>query len=281
MSNNNALPSSLVETIAGLTAGVVTTLVVHPLDIIKTRLQGKYRFPLPQIPPQDALAVSRNEGSIGAFYRGLTPNLVGNSVSWGLYFLWYGKIKEGLAEHYGSQGALSSLDYLLASGTAGTLTAIYTNPIWVIKTRMLSSGRSAPGAYQSLTDGIRQIIETEGLKGFYRGLIPSVLGISHGAFQFMFYEQLKNHRRQALNSPHRHNAATTATDPSAATIPLSNSDYLYLSGLSKISAGSVTYPFQVVRARLQTYDAGRTYASARDAVMQIWRQEGFLGFYKG
>ncbi|KAI9864606.1 MAG: hypothetical protein M1813_003095 [Trichoglossum hirsutum] len=149
---------------------------------------------------------------------------------------------------------------------------------------MLSSGRSAPGAYQSLTDGVRQILATEGLKGFYRGLLPSVLGISHGAFQFMFYEQLKNRRSLTINAPHRHNAVTTtmATESKAATvIPLSNYDYLYLSGLSKISAGSLTYPFQVVRARLQTYDAERTYASARDAVLQIWRQEGFMGFYKG
>ncbi len=40
MSTNNALPPSLVETIAGFTAGVVSTLTVHPLDIVKTRLQG-------------------------------------------------------------------------------------------------------------------------------------------------------------------------------------------------------------------------------------------------
>ena len=31
---------SLVEIIAGLTAGVATTIIVHPLDLIKTRLQG-------------------------------------------------------------------------------------------------------------------------------------------------------------------------------------------------------------------------------------------------
>ena len=144
---------------------------------------------------------------------------------------------------------------------------------------MLSTGRSAPGAYQSLTAGMRHVIATEGLRGLYRGLVPSVLGISHGAFQFMFYEQLKNRRSQALNAS-QHDPHNSATSPPA-LIPLSNSDYLYLSGLSKLYAGSLTYPFQVVRSRLQTYDAGRTYASARDAAVQIWRQEGFLGFYKG
>lgn len=38
-------------------------------------------------------AVSR-EGSVAgsklrAFYRGLTPNIVGNTAGWALYFMWY------------------------------------------------------------------------------------------------------------------------------------------------------------------------------------------------
>jgi len=37
----NGIPSVLVETIAGLTAGFLSTLVAHPLDLVKVRLQGK------------------------------------------------------------------------------------------------------------------------------------------------------------------------------------------------------------------------------------------------
>ncbi|KAH7012475.1 mitochondrial carrier domain-containing protein [Microdochium trichocladiopsis] len=40
MTQGNAGPSpALVETVAGLTAGSVATLTVHPLDIVKTRMQ--------------------------------------------------------------------------------------------------------------------------------------------------------------------------------------------------------------------------------------------------
>lgn len=42
MNDKNAFSPSLVETIAGFTAGVVSTLAVHPLDIVKTRLQGEH-----------------------------------------------------------------------------------------------------------------------------------------------------------------------------------------------------------------------------------------------
>lgn len=43
MSDNHArLSPALVETIAGLAAGTASTLAVHPLDVIKTRLQSIY-----------------------------------------------------------------------------------------------------------------------------------------------------------------------------------------------------------------------------------------------
>ena len=38
---NNNLPSSFIETAAGFTAGTVSTLVVHPFDVVKTRLQSE------------------------------------------------------------------------------------------------------------------------------------------------------------------------------------------------------------------------------------------------
>lgn len=37
------LSAAQVESIAGLTAGSVATLVVHPLDIVKTRMQSSFR----------------------------------------------------------------------------------------------------------------------------------------------------------------------------------------------------------------------------------------------
>lgn len=48
MTENHArLSPALVETIAGLSAGTISTLSVHPLDVIKTRLQSTF---VPQLP---------------------------------------------------------------------------------------------------------------------------------------------------------------------------------------------------------------------------------------
>ncbi|KAH8689699.1 mitochondrial carrier domain-containing protein [Talaromyces proteolyticus] len=266
MRERNASSVSYVETVAGFTAGTVSTLCLHPLDLVKTRLQidsisrsrvgGSIRL---------IRNVYKTEGGIAAFYRGLSPNIIGNSTSWAAYFLFYGNIKDFLRHEKGvdSEDGLGASGYFLASGAAGVLTSILTNPVWVIKTRMLSTGSSAPGAYPSFIAGARQILASEGLAGFYRGLVPSLFGVSHGAFQFMAYEKLKSHRLKTVRE-------------------LGNLDFLFISGLSKIFAGCITYPYQVLRTRLQAYHASLVYrGGVWDVMRQIWRQEGITGFYKG
>ena len=102
--------------------------------MIKTRLQGisrserrsatakayiKSRFPVDR-GSQSATSVlrtiTRNEGGIRGLYRGVAVNILGNSISWALYFAWYESIKDGIG---GSRGSLSYYDYFLASGAAG------------------------------------------------------------------------------------------------------------------------------------------------------------------
>jgi solute carrier family 25 folate transporter 32 len=65
--------------------------------------------------------IAQHEGGAAALYRGLTPNLVGNSSSWAIYFLCYGNIKDAMRRlrsgHRGEE--LTSWNYFAASGTAG------------------------------------------------------------------------------------------------------------------------------------------------------------------
>lgn len=65
--------------------------------------------------------IRSNEGAVKALYRGLTPNLVGNSVSWALYFVCYDKCKHGLHIFHGRNALLSYYDFFLASGAAGNV----------------------------------------------------------------------------------------------------------------------------------------------------------------
>lgn len=312
---DHSLPPSLVEIVAGFSAGIFSTLAVHPFDVVKTRLQVD-QSTTAQVGGSVRIVreIARNEGYVNGFYRGLSPNIIGNSVSWALYFMWYGNIKDFIQATRGADSRLRASDYFIASGASGILTAVFTNPIWVIKTRMLSTGRNAPGAYTSIAHGAREIYKTEGFYGFYRGLLPSLFGVSHGAIQFMAYEKLKIWRARRLaglpddddvggSSTHITTQRSSSMTSIGANmgkglkgaqgtavgvvvkkekqVELGNLDFLSLSALSKIFAGSITYPYQVVRSRLQTYDAHTRYKGAGDVVKQVWVKEGAAGFYKG
>ncbi|KAL6245146.1 mitochondrial FAD carrier protein flx1 [Rhinocladiella similis] len=272
-SQSHGISPATLETIAGLSAGLVSTIIVHPLDIIKTRLQvDTSAHPLFNSSRSVLHDILRNEGPtrIAALYRGLTPNLVGNSAGWALYFLWYREGQDVIRKirGYTPGHQLTSLDYMSASAGAGMLAAILTNPIWVVKTRMLSTSASQTGAYTGMVSGLQSILKTEGIRGFFHGMTPSLFGVSHGALYFMAYERLKLWRRRIKKDQ-----------------LLSNSDTLITSSLSKVFAGVVTYPHQVVRARLQTYRPSGVAHAARPGVIglvkQVWHNEGLVGFYKG
>lgn len=274
------MTSSAGEAIAGLCAGFFSTLATHPLDLVKTRLQVDDSAQL-----RSTFRILRDMAAapqpLRVLYRGLSTNLIGNTAAWGCYFLWYHQMKLLLAHSppgprpgpgLGSSSAsgldLTTKDFLLASAAAGALTALCTNPIWVVKTRVFSTEAAAPGAYRGFVDGIRSITREEGLRAWTRGLAPSLLAVSHGAVQFTLYERLK---QLLIPDPAASGAAPQA----------SNLAYVVASGSSKIVASLATYPFQVLRSRLQKHNAAREYTSMAHVVQRAWAREGVKGFYKG
>ncbi|KAI0884468.1 mitochondrial carrier [Annulohypoxylon maeteangense] len=274
--NHGGLSPASVETIAGLSAGSIATLIVHPLDIVKTRMQIHQRAASNPLTTLTLIrTLTQTPHPLASLYRGLAPNLLGNASSWASFFFfkaWTERLL--LALKPDNSRALSAHDYFLASGSAGIITQILTNPLWVLKTRMLSSDRSAAGAYPDLRTGARRLLRDEGWRGFYRGLGISLFGVAHGAVQFAVYDPLKRvyFSRRATTSPSSSNSPER----------ISNEATLVLSSVAKLVAGAVTYPYQVIRSRLQNYDADARFGRGiRGVVGRTWKEEGWRGFYRG
>lgn len=252
---------------AGLSGGVVSTLVLHPLDLVKIRfavsdgldLRPKYTGMV-----HCMRSVWQQEG-IRGLYQGVTPNIWGAGASWGLYFFFYNAIKAYTKE--GRQTELTATEHLLSAAEAGVLTLTLTNPIWVTKTRLVLQYSADPSRkqYKGMVDALVKIYRYEGVAGLYRGFVPGLFGTSHGALQFMAYEELKRDYNK-----YRSMASDAKLNPV---------EYIAMAALSKIFAVATTYPYQVIRARLQ--DQHNQYQGVMDVIGRTWRNEGAVGFYKG
>merc|ERR1712037_515419 len=86
-----------------------------------------------------------------------------------------------------------------------------------------------------------------------------------GVVQFVAYEDLKNRYHNFYHQP--------------ITTKLGTAEYLTFAAISKLVAALTTYPYQVVRARLQ--DQQNKYAGSLDCISKILKLEGLKGFYKG
>ncbi|KAH6896408.1 mitochondrial FAD carrier protein [Coprinopsis sp. MPI-PUGE-AT-0042] len=267
--------------VAGLGAGVVTTLVMNPLDLLKIKFQVSTTKQPGGIGMQMWSALSgiqRTQGWQG-LYRGISPNIAGNASSWGLYFLFYNMLKKR-AGGGDITKTLSAPEYLLCSAQASAVTAIITNPFWLIRVRMFATTRDSPNAYRGLWDGLSHIYRSEGVPGLFRGTTLALVGVSNGAIQFMAYEKMKawgfeRKRRKAER-------AGLAYDVN--TAKLSNFTYSALSIGSKLIALATTYPYQVVRSRIQNtslHQAGNHFSNIPATIKHTWANEGVRGFYRG
>lgn len=256
---------------AGVTGGVVSSIALHPLDLIKVRFQvdegpGNATAGRPQYSGvmHAFRSIVQSDGWRG-LYRGVTPNVTGAGLSWGLYFFFYNSTKTWMQDGDTTKN-LGPGHHMWIASFAGFATLSLTNPIWVSKTRMcLQYGTPGNVQFVGMWETLANVYKFEGVRGLYRGFLPGVFGISHGALQFMTYEEMKT-----LYNKHRNQPLDTR---------LTSAEYLTFAALSKMIAAATTYPYQVVRSRLQ--DQHRHYNGVWDVVKQIWVYEGLMGYYKG
>ncbi len=290
------IPKAWVSPICGAGAGFASGIVTCPLDVIKTKLQAQGGFSRNNKGSQSqttqlyrgmvgsARVIWREEGLRG-MYRGLGPMLLGYLPTWAVYLTVYENTREYWYERCGSWWVARCY----ASLTAGACSTILTNPIWVIKTRLMSQstkaasdGMRAPYYYTSTMDAARKMYQHEGMRSFYSGLTPALLGLTHVAVQFPLYEYFKmKFTGYGIGKHPPQDSGANWVGISAATF------------LSKVCASTATYPHEVLRTRLQTQQR-RTGMSTSDGMAikarytgilhmckVILKEEGWRAFYAG
>ncbi|KAF8049654.1 hypothetical protein N665_2159s0005 [Sinapis alba] len=235
---------------AGAVAGFATVAAMHPLDVVRTRFQvndgrGFSALPTYKNTAHALFSIARLEGLRGV-YAGFFPAVIGSTLSWSLYFFFYGRAKQRYARGRDDHKLLTPPLHLASAAEAGALVCLCTNPIWLVKTRLqLQTPLHQTRPYSGLLDAFRTIMKEEGPRALYKGIVPGlVLQVSHGAIQFTAYEEL---RKVFVDFKEKKRKPESSPDSL-----LNSADYAALGGSSKVAAVLLTYPFQVIRARLQT-----------------------------
>lgn len=292
--------------VAGALGGTAAATLTAPFDVLKTRLQSDYYHqqllasraargvPSPSSMSftrsallhfretfQILFAIPRTEG-YRALFKGLGPNLIGVVPARAINFYTYGNGKRVLSTYF-NDGKESAWVHLCAAATAGIVTGTATNPIWLVKTRLQLDKNNAKAQggrqYKNALDCTMQTIRQEGIRGLYKGLTASYLGVSESTMQWVLYEQMKlglANRQQRLEASGR--------EPSVWDKTVQWTGGVGAAGFAKFIATILTYPHEVVRTRLRLApmeNGHQKYTGLVQCFRLVAKEEGLLGLYGG
>ncbi|KAI8827274.1 mitochondrial carrier domain-containing protein [Fimicolochytrium jonesii] len=165
--------------------------------------------------------------------------------------------------------ALKSIYNFTLGAIAGAIGATVVYPIDLVKTRMQNQRASATSQllYKNSIDCFQKVIKREGVMGLYSGLLPQLVGVApEKAIKLTMNDLVRSHLRD------KRTGEITLAGEILAGCTAGGSQVLF------------TNPLEIVKIRLQVQgEAAKTAAEAtpRYSALQIVRQLGLLGLYRG
>ncbi|KAE9588853.1 putative mitochondrial carrier domain-containing protein [Lupinus albus] len=142
------------------------------------------------------------------------------------------------------------------------LTHMTVTPLDLVKCNM----QIDPAKYKSISSGFGVLLKEQGVKGFFRGWVPTLLGYSaQGACKFGFYEFFKKYYSDIAGPEYATKYKTLI--------------YLAGSASAEVIADIALCPFEAVKVRVQTQPGFARGLS--DGLPKFVKSEGTLGLYKG
>ncbi|XP_038882016.1 probable envelope ADP,ATP carrier protein, chloroplastic [Benincasa hispida] len=148
---------------AGACAGMTSTFITYPLDVLRLRLAVEPGY---RTMSQVALNMLKEEG-IASFYYGLGPSLIGIAPYIAVNFCIFDLLKKSLPEKVQKRTETSLLTALISASCA-TLTCY---PLDTVRRQMQMRGTP----YKTVLEAISGIIAHDGVVGLYRGFVPNAL----------------------------------------------------------------------------------------------------------
>ena len=163
--------------LAGGIAGLANSFVAGPVEHIRIRLQTQPTPPLYRGPIDCIKQVTAQSGLLHGVYRGQFPTFAREFHGLGMYFLTYeALVQYKLSKDRITRDELPGTYAMFAGAMAGYGLWLTAYPADIIKSKLQTDALN-PSArqYKGTIDCIRQTFKADGVKGFFRGLLPTLV----------------------------------------------------------------------------------------------------------
>ncbi|KAM3757840.1 hypothetical protein ACB098_02G220100 [Castanea mollissima] len=150
-------------TVGGMLSAGTTHLAITPLDVLKVNMQV---YPVRYNSISSCFTTLLREQGPSAFWRGWAGKFFGYGAQGGCRFGLYEYFKRLYSDIFVDHNR--SFIFFLSSASAEVFANIALCPFEAIKVRVQAQPHFAKG----LADGFPKLYASEGIHGFYRGLIP-------------------------------------------------------------------------------------------------------------
>ncbi|XP_050602380.1 calcium-binding mitochondrial carrier protein SCaMC-1-like isoform X2 [Macaca thibetana thibetana] len=161
---------------------------------------------------------------------------------------------------------LGILERFISGSLAGVTAQTCIYPMEVLKTR-LAIGKT--GEYSGIIDCGKKLLKQEGVRSFFKGYTPNLLGIvPYAGIDLAVYEILKNYWLE--------NYSGNSVNPGIMIL-------VGCSTLSNTCGQLASFPVNLIRTHMQAsalVEKGKTTSMIR-LIQEIYTKEGKLGFYRG
>lgn len=238
---------------------MISRTVTAPFDILKLIFQVKEHNDKATL-KQEIIRIYKQSGYKG-FFKGNGANIVKMVPETALKFTIYDQMKDLICRNKSSP---TVIEKLISGATAGFVTQTVVYPLEITKTRL---ALAPDGYYKGIYNCLTHIIKNEGAHTLYKGWFPSVLGIvPYASIDLTLFNILSDYYIHKMG-----------IQPSTYTI-------LGCASFASVCGQLVAYPFSVVRTKLQFQglpESKTNYKGIWDCSKNIFRQEGYRGFYRG
>lgn len=261
----------------GGTAATLASVVIHPIDLAKVRMQlyGQMN-PGKEIPsfPSVIQAIVKHDG-VMAVYKGVDAAIGRQMV--------YGTARIGLHRTFSDKlvdlndgHPISFFQKTLSGMLSGSIAVCIGTPFDIALVRLQSDGMAEPQDrrnYKNVFDALIRTTKEEGVGALYKGLLPNIMrGMSMNVGMLACYDQAKEAVAGLLKDP-------MVGGPSLPT-------QLGAAAIAGFTAALFSLPFDVIKSRLMAMKPDpmtglMPYKGVIDCTMTIAKKEGPRGFFAG